>query len=287
MIPLVLLLLGCGFTGSEAAYTGTIEVTEVDIAALVPGRLIQVDVREGDRVAIGQLIFALDATQLEAQVDLRNGQVAQAQAAIEAARAQVRAADAQVTFLSREARRVRRMEADGVGTDQQASTLEGQLSVARAQAAAARELVAQAEAALTQGEAGLHLAQVQLDEATVEAPVGGIVLSRNREPGEIVAPGMSVLTLGDLDHPRLRVYVPLERVEEMALGDPVQVVLDVDRDNPLQGKISWISSEAEFTPRDILTPDERVKRVYALDVALPPTRGVHPGVPAEAIFGEG
>lgn len=279
---LALLLVGCSFmAGPEPTYTGTVEVTEVDVSAIVPGRLVSVPVDQGDRVEEGQVLFSLDTTQLEAQLSLREGQVAQATAAIDAARAQVRAADAQVALFGRERGRVEGLVAAGVGTDQQQSTTDGQLQVAQAQASAAREMVHQAEAGLQQAEAGLHLAQVQLDEAQVEAPLAGVVLSRNREPGEVVGAGMSVLTLGDLDHPRLRVYLPLKTVESIKLGDPVDVRLDARPDEPITGTVKWISSEAEFTPRDILTPDERVKRVFAVDVTLPPERGVHPGVPAE------
>jgi len=286
MIPLALtLLLACGgFGNSEPVYTGTIEATEIDVAAVVAGRLVAVHVDEGDRLAAGDAVFAVDTTFFEVERDLRASGVDMADAAIAAAEAQSRAVRSQVQFLEREAARVHRLEAAGVGTAQQSSTLDGQLQVARDQLSAARQLIDQAHAARGQAEAGLRAAEEQLAEAEVVAPIDGVVLSRNREPGEVVAPGMSVVTLGDLDHMWLRIYVPLTTLETLEVNQPVTVRLDADPDQPYAAHIQRISPEAEFTPRDILTPDERVKRVFAVDVALEPARGLHPGIPAEAFF---
>lgn len=279
-----LALAGCNLRSAPPAYTGTIEVTEIEVASVLAGRITEVRFDEGERVAQGDLVFVLDAEPIEAERDVRAATVDVAQSAIGTASSQVKVAEAQVTWLSREAERAKKMEASGVGTSQQKSSLEGQLAVARAQAAAAREGVATATATHTQAEAALAAAEQRLDETRVAAAVSGVVLSRNREPGEVVAPGTSVLTLGDLDRPRLRVYVPLAVMETLKVGDAVQVKTDAHA-TAYPGRIARIASEAEFTPRDILTPDERAKRVFAVDVALDPAPGLLPGVPAEAVFG--
>jgi HlyD family secretion protein len=281
---LLLALLACFDRGGEpATYTGTIEVTEVEVAPLVPGRLASIEVARGARVEAGQLLFSLDPSLTELERALREGQVAQAQAAIETTRSQAQAARAQVALLERELNRTRNLEAAGAGTAQQVSTLSGQLDAARAQAAAAAKGVAQAEAVKKQAEAAVALVDRTLSETKGYAPSAGVVLSRNREPGEVLGAGMSVLTLGDLDHPRLRVYVPLAVVERLAVGSPVEVRIDADPGQVLPGTVDWISSEAEFTPRDILTPEERVKQVFAVDIALQPGPGIHPGIPADAV----
>lgn len=284
MIPvLVLLLAGCGFDDSDQAYTGTIEVTEIEAATTIAGRLVEVLAQEGDAVSLGDPLFRVDATRYEAEVALREAGVAQAEAARQAAKAQVSAAWAQVATLKREHERIVALEGRGVATDQQRSQVEGQLNVARAQASAAQEMVEQAEAAGRQAEAGLAATQTALDETEIAAAMDAVVLSRNREPGEVVGPGVSVLTLGDLEHPRLRVYVPLVRVEQLSIGDPVRIELDAGE---ASGTVARIASQAEFTPREILTPDERVKRVFAVDISVDPGPGVHPGMPAEAWIGD-
>jgi len=285
---LLLFALAACFDGGEvpATYTGTIEVTEVEVAPLVPGRLATIEVDRGAKVEAGQLLFSLDPSLSELERALRDGQVAQAQAAIETTRSQAQAARAQVALLERELARTRNLEAAGAGTAQQVSTLSGQLDAARAQAAAAAKGVAQAEAVKKQAEAAVALVDRTLAETKGYAPSAGVVLSRNREPGEVLAAGMSVLTLGDLGHPKLRVYVPLAVVERLAVGSPVEVRIDADPGQVHPGTVDWIASEAEFTPRDILTPEERVKQVFAVDVALQPGAGIHPGIPADAVFAE-
>jgi HlyD family secretion protein len=278
-------LLACaGGDQRPDTYTGTIEVTEVEVAPLLAGRLETIAVERGDKVEPGQLLFELDTSMTELERTVREGQVTQAQAAIETTQAQARAAGAQLATFSRELERMKKLEAAGAGTNQQVSTLQGQLDGAQAQLGAARKGVAQAEAVKSQAEASLALVDKKLEEATGYAPIGGVVLSRNREPGEVLAAGMSVVTLGDLDHPKLRVYVPLIVVERIAVGGQVSVYLDAAPEQAHSGVIDWIASQAEFTPRDILTPEERVKQVFAVDVALEPGPGIHPGIPADAVF---
>ncbi len=281
-------LLACGGAAEgPPTYTGTIEVTEVDVAPLVPGRLLEVRVHEGDAVRAGDVVFMIDTQTTLVERDARVAQVEQARAAVATTQAQVRAAEAHVAVLERETTRTRALLASGAGTDQQVSQIEGQLDVARAQASAARQAVQQAEAAVAGAEAALRLVDEKVRESTVVAPVDGRVLSRNREPGEVLGAGTNVVTLGDLAHPRLRLYVPLATVESIAVGTPVEVRLDAEGIAPARGMVSWIASEAEFTPRDILTPEERVKQVFAVDVALEPGPGIHPGIPADATFQPG
>ncbi len=286
MTPILFVtLFACsGGEGGPPTYTGSVEVTEVDVAPLIAGRLASIEVRRGDRVAEGDLVFTLATHITEVERQAREGAMEQAQAAIETTEAQAGAAWAQVSLLQRELERMQKLEEAGAGTAQQTSQLSGQLDAARAQALAARKGVAQARAVHRQAESATELVLKKLEESSVYSPIDGVVLSRNREPGEVLAPGMSVATIGDLDHPWLRLYVPLVTVERISVGGAVEVYLDADPERAHQGEISWIASQAEYTPRDILTPEERVKQVFAVDVALQPEPGIHPGIPADAIF---
>ena len=285
MILFAFSLLACSrFESRPEGYTGTVEVTEMEVSSSVAGRIAKVEFREGQSVNAGDLVFVLDVTTLEIQRDLAAAALETAKAYVESAKSQSKTAGAGVSTLDRETERLRKMEAEGVGSAQQHSSIQGQRDVARAQRASADALVNQALAAQGQAEAALRSAERALQEARVHAAISGVVLSRNREPGEVVGPGASVITLGDLAHPRLRVYVPLETVETLKVGGTAKVYIDAKPDEPFQGTIDRIASEAEFTPRDILTPEERVKRVFAVDIALQPAQGILPGIPAEARF---
>lgn len=282
---LLTLLISCGRgVDKSGVFTGTVEVTDVDVASTVPGRLVSVQVERGQKVEAGDALFEVDSTILLAQRDAAIAARDAAKAGIETLRSQQAAAGAQVSVLDREARRSASMLDAGVGTDQQVSQLDGQLKVARAQSTATGKAVVQAQLASGQADAALRVVEKQLSDTRVLAPISGVVLSRNREPGEVVGAGASVVTIGDLAHPKLRVYVPLLTLEKIALGTRVSVNLDADRTKSFAGTVSWISPEAEFTPRDILTPEERVKNVFAVDILLEPAPGLHPGVPAEAHF---
>jgi HlyD family secretion protein len=284
-LPLVFALAACGSSGKKAeVFTGTIEVTDVDVASTVPGRLVTVAVDKGSPVKAGDLLFAIDATTLEAQRDAAKGASDAAHAAIETMRAQQGTANAQVEWAQRESKRAHSMVEAGVGTDQQVSQGEGQYKVASAQSNAAGRAVAQAEAVASQADAALRALEKQVSDSRVLSPVDGVVLSRNREPGEVVAAGASVVTLGDLAHPKLRIYVPLKTLETISLGTRAEIRIDAEPDTTWPGQVTWISPDAEFTPRDILTPEERVKQVFAVDVAIEPKPGIHPGIPADATF---
>jgi HlyD family secretion protein len=285
VILAVLSLFACSrFESKPEGYTGTVEVTEMEVASSVAGRIAKIQFDEGQAVNAGDLVFVLDVTTLEIQRDLAAAALETAKAMVESAKSQIKTAGAGVSALDRETERLRKMEEAGVGSAQQHSSLQGQRDVARAQREGADRVVAQATAGMGQAEAALRSAERALQEAQVHAAISGVVLSRNREPGEVVAPGASVITLGDLAHPRLRVYVPLETVETLKVGGAAKVYIDAKPDEPFQGTIDRIASEAEFTPRDILTPEERVKRVFAVDIALQPAQGILPGIPAEARF---
>ncbi len=148
------------------------------------------------------------------------------------------------------------------------------------------ERLAQAAARRKEAAAALALAQIQLDDATLKAPFGGVVLSKNIEPGEYVVPGTPVVTIGDLDHVWLRAYIDEQKLGLVTYGQKVRVKTDTFPDKVYQGWVAFISSEAEFTPKTVETPRERVKRVYRIKINVDkrenPDMELLPGMPAEA-----
>ena len=142
--------------------------------------------------------------------------------------------------------------------------------------AAQRAVVAQAEAALAQVDA-------QLDHTVVRAPFAGVVSVRHREPGEAVGPGLPVVSVQDLEDRWVRIYVREDQLGRVALGQAADIRSDTFRDRSHPGRVAFIASEAEFTPRNVQTEAERVKLVYAVKVAIQGDARVElrPGVPAD------
>ena len=145
------------------------------------------------------------------------------------------------------------------------------------------EKIAQATGRRKQAEAALRLAETKLGYARLVSPMKGVVLSKNVEPGEYVAPGTPVVTVGDLEHPWLRAYINETDLGRVKHGQKVRVTTDTYPGKVYEGRISFIASEAEFTPKNVQTQKERVKLVYRIkiDVANPELE-LKPGMPADA-----
>jgi len=148
---------------------------------------------------------------------------------------------------------------------------------------ATREDVAAAQAQVEQAQAALDRLLTEREKLTVVAPVGGLILKRSIHAGELAAPGAPILTLGDLDEVTLTVYVPQDQLGKINVGQDVEVRVDSFPDEVFQGTLVAIANEAEFTPRNVQTEEDRVNMVFAVDVTIPnPEHKLKPGVPADA-----
>ncbi len=224
----------------------------------------------------------------EAQVIIYQAGVVSAEAALDQAEAALEMAEAQVTLLDA-----------GVNTARtQVDIAEGQLTQAEAvrdrlQAGATGEEIAMLQAQVAQAEANVASAQavlktldIQLARMTLATPVGGIIMQRLIHLGELAAPGAPLFTLADLDQVTLTVYVPEADLDQVALGQTVEVTVDA-YEEVFVGHVSNIASQAEFTPKNVQTQEERVHMVFAVKVLL--ENGDHrlkAGMPADAVFQE-
>lgn len=152
-------------------------------------------------------------------------------------------------------------------------------------AGATAEEIAAAQAQLEQAEAALGLLEVQREKMTLKAPLSGLVASRSVQIGEIASPGAILLTLANLDQVELTVFIPENRLGEIRLGQKVTIEVNSFPGKGYQGEVVYISSEAEFTPRNVQTKEERVNTVFAVKIRLPnPEHELKPGMPADATF---
>ncbi|MDY0108666.1 MAG: efflux RND transporter periplasmic adaptor subunit [Candidatus Krumholzibacteria bacterium] len=281
---LALLLAGC--SGRELPNpAGTFETTIVDVAPVISGRALVVQPVEGAAVAAGDTLIVLD-TELLA---LQRAETAARRASIEAQR---RTADADLAQTRRrldlvETTLARTIELLGLGsaTQQQVDDLTAERDVTRSAIEAARGRLAAYDAELAHLDAALAVLDRQLRDGVVQAPVGGVVLTRALEPGEVAAPGRMALRLADLAELELRVYLEAGDLDRVRLGDTLPVVVDALPDERCTGRVSWISEEAEFTPKNAQTRNARAQLVYAVKLRVAnPERRLHVGMPAEVVL---
>ncbi|HEY8509300.1 MAG TPA: efflux RND transporter periplasmic adaptor subunit [Steroidobacteraceae bacterium] len=251
---------------------GRIEGDTMLIASKLPGRIARLEVREGDSVKPGQVLVTLEDAQVRAKAE-------QAARAAEAARMQMLAARGQTEQAARDAERLNALLKEGTATRrewEQANlaheVARRSLSAARAQYEAARHAQSEAESVVR--------------DLTITAPAGGVVTARFREQGEVVGAGSPILSIVDLDRLYLQVYVPELLIGKLRLGLPARIYFDAFPDTPVDAVVRYISSRAEFTPKEVQTPDERVKLVFAVRLYLTenPDHRITPGLPADAVI---
>jgi len=285
IVPLILILGMVGFFGhrfwterkaleQDESFYGTVEAVEVLVSAQVMGRITGLFADEGDRVRQGQLVVTIDDLLYRAQVE-------QARVAIESARSQSAVVKANLDGVHIAMARTRELLSSGSATQMQMDDVETQEDVLKAQQKVVRAQVVQAEAAL-------QLAETQLAYTRVIAPVSGTVIRRDVELGETVLPGSALMTLADLSTMEVKVYVPGPMLGKIRIGQRVDLVTDSYPDRRLRGSVATIADEAEFTPKNVQTRDERVRLVYQVKVrVLNPDGILKTGMPVDAWFVEG
>jgi multidrug efflux pump subunit AcrA (membrane-fusion protein) len=218
-------------------------------------------------------------------------QWAQAKAAVEAAQVEYNGARSALNDLL--AQRSNPQEADAAVDGAQARVQSAQAAVAQAQAAlaglksgATQDQIDAAQAQVDLAQAGLEAAQLQLGKASIAAPSNGIIVARSVQTGELAAPGITALTLANLDQVTLTIYVPGSDLGQVALEQSMKVRVDAFADRIFPGTIVFISDKAEYTPRSVRIPSDRVKMVYAVKIKIANAdHALKPGMQAEAQLG--
>lgn len=287
--------------------SGTVEATEADLGFQAPGRIERIAVLEGDRVVGGQQLAWLDRIELQAR---RQAAEAQSEAAramltelergfraeeIAQGRAALRAAEQRVSDATRDLGRARRLFDGGAVSQQTLDRAETTYELAMADLESVREAlqiletgprqerIAAQRAALAQAEATVAQIDATLDFAVVRAPFDGLITVRHREPGETVPAGTPVLTLMNPDDRWVRIYVRADEVGRINIGHPATITGDAYPDRTYEGRVVFIANEAEFTPRNVQTTEERVKLVYRVKVQIvgDPGFDLKPGLAAD------
>jgi len=298
--------------GGRLVASGTVEATEARLGFEVPGRLAAVFVQEGDPVTAGQVMAVLDTTQIHSQLVEARAQTEAARARLAElergtrseeilqARARAAAASDRLQQTRSEFDRTRILHEGGAVSAEafdQARTL---LQVAASDSVQAAQALVQAEkgpraetiaaqrAVRAQTEAAVNARLAQISLMSTRAPFDGVVTVRHREPGETVAAGSPAVTVTNLRDRWVRIYVPETSIGRVRLGQEAGITCDSFPGTTYPGEVSYIADEAEFTPKNVQTAEERVKLVYMVKVRVSgdPDRDLKPGMPVDVVLSE-
>lgn len=265
---------------------GNFEAVETIVSAEAAGKLLKMEVRQGVHMEAGQLIAQIDTTELILKREQTMAQLSASETKKQNVTAQINVLKEQKKNVQTTQERLSKMFADQAATRQQMDDINGQLNVLDKQIVSTNTQFQLIASEMEVIKRQLDLLDEQLAKCRVNSPISGTVLETYLETGELVTPGKPVLKMADLSNLELRAYVSGEQLEKVKLGNEVKVLID-SADEEMQsftGKISWISSEAEFTPRIIQTRQERVKLMYAVKIVVPNDGRLKIGMPGEVRF---
>lgn len=300
------MLFGGACNNSEKAYdaTGIFEATEITVSAQVSGEVQQLDITEGQSLEAGAQVGQIDTYQLVqklGELEAAKQQIYANNAATESRQLdlnkQLATLQQQIVHAQRERQRFAELVRDGAVPRKQLDDLNDQISVLQRQMVATSDQLRSSNAAFAEQSKGLQ-AQIkgveaqqrqlerQIQNATIIVPKGGVVLEKFVEAGEFVGVGKPLFKLAQMDHVYLRAYVTSAQLKSVMLGQKVKVYTDYGggQQQEYGGKVTWISSRSEFTPKTIVTDDERADLVYAVKILIKNDGRVKIGMYGEVKF---
>ena len=266
-------LMGCEKTPDYDA-TGIFEATTVTVSAETSGKILAMDIAEGDSIREGEVIATIDTTLLALQKSQVANQRKSAVSSSPDIEAQAVALRTQIAHQQHECERYARLLADGATTQKQYDDAQAQLRTLNGQLTALLSSLDKSKSSISDNAAAIRYQSDQIGEqiskSTVVSPLTGTVLVKYSEPGEFATPGRQLCKLADLNKIYLRAYFTASQLADIKLGQKVTVIADFGGDKQFEypGTITWIAEESEFTPKSIQTNDSRANLVYAVKISV-------------------
>lgn len=248
---------------------GRIEAVQVDISTKIPGRVDSIQAQEGDLVKPGEILAKIDDSQLQAQLARAEADIASAQSQVAQAEAQITQAKAQLQLAETELGRTSRLLEQGHVSQEAFDTRKNTRDVAQANLTAAQATLISKQRGVDAAVAVKKEVKTQIDDCVLVAPTLGRVLYRLAEPGEVMAAGGKVLTLVNLADVYMEIFIPAEDAYRLSIGSDARIVVD-GTDFAVPGKVTFVSPEAQFTPKQVETSSEREKLMFRVKVRIPP-----------------
>lgn len=269
----LLIFAACNNTPDYDA-TGIFEATTVTVSAETAGKILSINVSEGDKISRGQNIAIIDTTLLVLQLKQLESQRQAAESSSPDIAAQASALRTQIAHQQQECDRLNRLLADGATTQKQFDDAKAHLSMLNGQLTALLSTLGKNRNAISDNAVAIQYQSEQIAEqiakCNIVSPLSGTVLIKYTEPGEYATPGRQICRIADLDNIYLRAYFTASQLADITTGQEVTVTADFGGDEQFEypGKIIWIAEESEFTPKSIQTKDSRANLVYAVKVAV-------------------
>lgn len=273
--PLLVLLAASCVEGNKAYdASGVFESTEVTVSAEGNGKILSLDLQEGDRLEAGQIVGCIDTVQLHlSEIQLEASRRAVGSGRLDISR-QIAALESQIGKQRQELDRFTKLEKAGASNRKQVEDIQAQIETLERQLAAQEESLNSSNRNVS-GQADALEAQIEqirdrIRKCVITSPVAGTVLAKYSEAGEFAALGRALFKVADIDNIRLRAYITADQLTILKLGQHVMVFADQGSSGRKEyaGTLIWISDKAEFTPKTIQTRDERANLVYAVKIAV-------------------
>lgn len=272
---LIIAVLAFALGGSDgppdgfALANGRIEAERIDIATEFPGRLATVHVEEGDFVEFGAPLAELDADEMEAQVREAEAAVGETRRGLEHAHAVKAQRESELVFARQELSRAERLVERNATAQEVADQRQTAVEVAVATIAAADAEIGRAEAAISAAEARLARLQSNLEDYRLTAPKQGRVQYKLASVGEVLPAGGRILTLLDLTDVYMTVFLPTDEAGRLSIQDDARIILDAAPQYVIPASVTFVASEAQFTPKYVETEEERAKLMFRVKVRIP------------------
>ncbi len=275
-------LFSCNDSNGKADGYGNFEATEIIISAENNGKLIQFEVNEGDKLDKNQFIGYIDTISLA----LKREQLEVSKAVISSKSrgvlSQINVLNAKLKTANTNKTRAENLIKDNAGTQKQLDDVTGEIDVVKSQIRSVEIQNAPVVNELKSIDVQLKQIDDQIQKSKITNPIKGTVLTKYAEPNEVTAFGKPLYKIADLNTMQLRVYISETQLANLKIGQKVTVKIDdVASMKSYNGTVSWVASEAEFTPKIIQTKEERVALVYAVKIDVPNDGSLKIGMPAE------
>lgn len=277
-----IILISCNKNNEKADAYGNFEATEITVSSESNGKIEFLNVEEGAQLKKGSLVGLIDTLQLHYNREQLKASIETVQSKSTSVLSQINVLNEQLKTAKIEQTRIQNMYAENAATKRQIDEIDGKVKVIEKQISSVQTQNTPILNEIKSIKVQIEKLDDQIKKSKITNPVDGTVLTKYAEPSEITAFGKPLYKIANLNEMELRVYVTETQLAQIKIGQKVTVAIDADNDTKkYEGNITWISAQAEFTPKVIQTKEERANLVYAVKVAVKNDGSLKIGMPAE------